>query len=45
MILTTEGVIVEWMWWAYIPIFLAFAVGSFYFLQADHRIKRPYLLF
>lgn len=33
MILTTEDVVVEWMWWCYMPVFASFAAGSAYFLK------------
>ena len=33
MLLTTEDVVVEWMWWCYVPLFSFFAAGSAYYLK------------
>ena len=37
-LLTTEGLVVEWMWWAYVPLFASFALGSAYFLKKDGKL-------
>ena len=29
---------VEWMWWAYVPLFASFALGSAYFLKKDGKL-------
>ena len=37
MLLTTEGVVVEWMWWCYVPIFSLWAGGSAYYLKKPKK--------
>ena len=37
MLLTTEDVVVEWMWWCYVPLFVFFAAGSAYYLKKPKK--------
>ena len=39
MILMTDGIVVEWMWWSYVPLFLFFACGSAYYLKVGSKTQ------
>jgi len=43
MVFTSDGVVVEWMFLSYVPVFVALAVASAYFLKEDGKLQ-PFMI-